>query len=188
MASRSNQLKELVEHYRSHGKDVRFILPDQHDSDFNDILKSQGHGELSKQLSQLITETDYQNLTEKYIKLQSKGETINIDKLVNSIKSGSERLINMADNIRENQGDIARLINSNKHELIKLHDSKGIDQLEDINKSIKDINFDDKYLSALKDKSEQYKDLYEKIKIDQVENLSNIPHQTKQGDQKGFER
>ena len=32
------------------------------------------------------------------------------------------------------------------------------------------------------------KDLSKKIKIDQVENLSNIPHQTKQGDQKGFER
>jgi hypothetical protein len=164
MKRNSDQVNAIAKHFKSHGKDVRFILPDKDKFDFNDVLQQQGYAELSKQINQLITEKDYAKITDQYIEMKLHKLNHDMDKFIESIKNEHQKLSALSEN--QNQSALKSLNNDrlSLQDMQRLQDKHSYKSGEYNN-----ISINDKHLSDInKHMDSQLKD---QIKRDQIENI-----------------
>lgn len=149
------QIDALANHFKSHGKEVRFILPDRDKFDFNDVLNQQGYAELGRQINQLITEKDFHKITDKYVEMKLSNINDEMNKYIKIVKNDYEKSINQHHSLSHLQS----------------HNDKNMIAPDTINtlNSYKNISLSDKLiLDANKRVNDQLKD---QVKRDQVENV-----------------
>ncbi|WP_116964238.1 MobF family relaxase [Fastidiosibacter lacustris] len=149
------QINALANHFKSYGKEVRFILPDRDKFDFNDVLNQQGYAELSRQVNQLITEKDFSKITNKYIEIKLNHINDEMSKHIKSIKNEYEKSI---------------MQHPSLNHLNSCHD-KGLLINETINKSniYKDTLLSDQRIMDAKKRLDSQ--LQNQIRHDQIENI-----------------
>ena len=95
LKNRAAHFKAVAERLVAEGKQVRFVLPNQNECDFNDVLTQAGHVALSKQLNEIITDKDYQKITDNYVEKIEKGQEFVIEKIILSVKKQENYIKNI---------------------------------------------------------------------------------------------
>ena len=87
MELKKNTLKEIENHFKNTGKAVRFVLPNENNSDLNDVLKNKGFNGLKDQMGHLMQAQDVIKITDKYINSIIKGINIDVKELINKVSN-----------------------------------------------------------------------------------------------------
>ncbi|WP_440617752.1 MobF family relaxase [Cysteiniphilum sp. 6C5] len=153
----NEQMNALADHFRNYGKEVRFILPDRDKFDFNDVSNQQGYAELSRQVNQLITEKDFNKITDKYIEMKLNHINDEMSKHIKSIKNEYEKSI--MQNLNSND------LNSCQNKDLLIKDTANTSH------NYKDILLSDQRIMDAKKRLDSQ--LQNQIRHEQIENIAD---------------
>ena len=155
MELKNNTLKEIENHFKNTGKAVRFVLPNENNSDLNDVLKNKGFNALKDQMGHLMQAQDVIKITDKYINSIRKGMNIDVKELINKVSNSYK--IN-PDKINPHEEN--RHIESFKS-MTKIQDKELSKMIKNQTKITRNI-------------TKEYEKVSEQMKREQIENIANL--------------